>query len=73
MTKEEAINILDGLRKASFALDPTKARQAFDALLNTSKVETTASQLGTEFGKALASLRRVFDAMEHKGIRFPSN
>ena len=74
MTKEEAINVLNELRKAYLALDPTKARQAFAALLDTGKVENSAAhQLGTDYENALAGLKRVFDAMERKRIQFPSN
>jgi hypothetical protein len=72
MTKEEAINTLDGLQKAVRALDANKAREAFNALLNTSGVVTTAFNLGIEFGSALGTVRRVFDAIEEKGFRFPN-
>jgi hypothetical protein len=73
MTEQEAINVLDGFRKAFRALDRTKAMRAFNALLITGKVVTTADNLAREFGSALATLRTVFDAMDNKGFRFPSN
>jgi len=73
MTKEAAINVLDELQKASRALDPNKARQAFDALMLDTHVVTTAFNLAAEFVQALGTLRRVFAAMDNKGIRFPSN
>jgi hypothetical protein len=73
MTEQEATAVLNGLRKASRALNPTKAIQAFNALMNTSGTVTTAFNLGVEFSGALATLRSVFDAMAKKGIEFPSN
>jgi hypothetical protein len=73
MTEQEAINVLGGLRKAFRALDQSKAMQAFNALMNTGGVVTTAFNLGGDFSGALATLRSVFDAMDNKGIRFPSN
>lgn len=73
MTEKEAVGVLDGLRKASRALDPTRAMQAFNALANSGRVMTSASNLGVDFSRALTALRTVFDAMENKGIRFPSN
>jgi hypothetical protein len=73
MTKQEAINVLDGFRKASRTLDPTKAMQAFNALMNADGAVTTSFNLAGDFSHALATLRSVFDAMERKGIQFPSN
>lgn len=73
MTEQEAINVLDGFRKAFTALDRTKAMQAFNALMMTSKVVTSAHNLARDFGSALVTLKTVFDAMDKKGVRFPSN
>jgi hypothetical protein len=73
MTKQEARNILDGLQKAFRALDRTKAQQAFNALMDSGGVVTTAFNLAVEFGAALETLKRVFDAIEKNGVRFPSN
>jgi hypothetical protein len=73
MTKQEAINVLDGFRKASRTLDPTKAMQAFNALMNTDGAVTTSFNLAGDFSHALVTLRSVFNAMERKGIQFPSN
>ena len=72
MTTEEAVNTLGGLQAAVTALDPNKAREAFNALMITSGVVTTAFNLAVEFGSALGTLRRVFDAIEDKGFRFPN-
>jgi hypothetical protein len=72
MTKQEAVNVLDGFRKASRTLDPTKAMQAFNALMNSDAVLTTSFKLAGDFSHALATLRSVFDAMERKGVQFPS-
>lgn len=73
MTEQEAIDALDGLRKAFRMLDQTKAMQAFNVLMNSDRVVTTAFNLGIEFGSALTSLKRVFEAIENKGIYFPQN
>jgi hypothetical protein len=73
MTEQEAINVLAGFRKAFRALNPTEAVQAFNALMNTGAVVTTAFNLASDFGSALATLKSVFDRMDDKGIRFPSN
>jgi len=73
MTEQEAINALDGLQKAFRMLDQTKAMQAFNVLMNSDRVVTTAFNLGIEFGSALTTLKRVFDAIENKGIYFPQN
>ena len=73
MTKQEAIHVLDGFRKAFRTLDPTKAMQAFNALMNTDGVVTTNFNLAGDFSHALATLGSVFDAMDRKGIQFPSN
>ena len=73
MTKQEAIDTLDKLQSAFRALDQAKAMQAFNALMTTPGVVTTAFNLGVEFGSALGTLRRVFDEMQRKGIQFPSN
>ena len=66
MTKQEAINVLDEFRKALMALDPTKGRQAFDALMNDTRVMTTAMQRAAEAGNALQTLRRAFEEIDHK-------
>ena len=73
MTEQEAIDVLDAFRKAFKALDRGKAVQAFNALLNNTPVMTTAFNLAGEFGSALATIATVFDRMDNKGIRFPSN
>jgi len=73
MTEQEAINILDGFRKAFRALNQTEAMRAFNTLMNSGGAVTTAFNLCVYFSHALASLRSVFDAIENKGIRFPSN
>jgi len=73
MTEQEAINALDGLQKAFRALDQAKAMQAFNVLMKSDRVVTTAFNLGIEFGSALTTLKRVFDAIENKGIHFPQN
>jgi hypothetical protein len=73
MTKPEAINALDGFRKAFRKLDPMKAMQAFNELMNADGVVTTSFNLAGDFSHALATLRNVFGAMESGGIRFPSN
>jgi len=73
MTKEEAINVLDGFRKALMALDPMKGRQAFDALINDTRAFSTATQRAADAGNALQTLRRAFEEIDRKGIGFPSN
>jgi hypothetical protein len=73
MTKEEAINVLDGFRKALMALDPTMGRQAFSALIDDTGIVSTAMQRAAEAGNALQTLRRAFQEIEGKGIRFSSN
>jgi hypothetical protein len=73
MTEREAINALDGLQKAFRALDQAKAMQAFNVLMKSDRVVTTAFNLGIEFGSALTTLKRVFDAIENKGIHFLQN
>jgi hypothetical protein len=73
MTDEEAINALDGFRKAFKTLGPTRAIQAYNTLMTNTRAMTTAFNLGSEFSRALTVIRSVFDAMENKGIRFPSN
>jgi hypothetical protein len=73
MTKQEAINALDGFQKAFRALNQTKARQAFNVLMDSGGVVTTAFNLGMEFGSALTTLKTVFDAIENRGIHFPPN
>jgi hypothetical protein len=73
MTKQEAVNVLDGFQKAFRTLGPMEAMQAFNALMNSDRVATSAFGLGLDFSHALATLRTVFDAIEKKGIRFPSN
>lgn len=73
MTKQEAIHVLDGFRKAFRALDQVKAMQAFNTLMNADGIVTTNFNVAGDFSHALATLRSVFDAMERKGIGFPSN
>ncbi|MGD1026398.1 hypothetical protein [Candidatus Binatus soli] len=73
MTKQEAIDTLDGLQKAFKALNQTKAMQAFNVLLDSGGVVTTAFNLGIQFASALTTLKTVFDAIEEKGIHFPPN
>jgi hypothetical protein len=73
MTEQEAINVLDGFRKAFRALNPIEAMGAYNALMNSGGTMTTAFNLGRDFSHALATLKSVFDTMENKGIRFPSN
>jgi hypothetical protein len=73
MTKQEAINALDGFQKSFRALDRTKASQAFNVLMDSGGVVTTAFNLGIEFGSALTTLKTVFDAIENRGVHFPSN
>lgn len=73
MTKQEAINVLDGFHKAFRTLDTPKAVRAFNALMNADGIVTTAFNLGGEFSSALGTLRAVFDAMDRKGIQFPSD
>ena len=73
MTDQEAIVVLDGFRKAFNGLDPTKTMQAVNALLNAGPVVTTGALRAREFSSALSTLRTVFDQMDRKGIRFPSN
>jgi hypothetical protein len=73
VTKQEAMNVLAEFRKAFMALDPTKGRQAFGALINDTLAMTTAMQRAAEAGNALQTLRRAFEEIDRKGIRFPSN
>jgi hypothetical protein len=73
MTKEEAINTLSGLRRALAELSPNQARLAFDALMSTPGVVTTAFTQAADFQSALATLRQVFGAMDKKGIESPSD
>lgn len=73
MTKQEAIDVLNGFRKAFRTLDQMKAMQAFNALMNADGRVTTNFNLAGDFSHALATLKSVFDAMERKGIGFPSN
>jgi hypothetical protein len=73
MTTQEAVNVLDEFRKEFRALGQTQAMQAFNALMITGGVVTTAHNLARDFSSALATLKSVFDAMEQKGIQFPSN
>jgi hypothetical protein len=73
MTKQEAVDALDGFHKAFRALDQTKARQAFNVLMDSGSVVTTAFNLGMEFGSAMTTLKTVFDAIEKKGNHFPPN
>ena len=68
MTKEEAITILDGFRKALVALDPIKGRQAFNMLMNNTPVIGTAMGRAAEAGNALQTLRRAFEEIDRKGI-----
>ena len=67
----EAINVLAEFRKALMALDPTRGRQAFNALINDALVMTTAMQRAADAGAALQTLRRAFEEIDGKGIRFP--
>ena len=71
MTKEEAINTLDAVQKAVRALNPNQAREAFNALINDTRIATTAMQRVVEAGQALQTLRRTFDEIDGKGIQFP--
>lgn len=73
MTEQEAVDILSGFRKAFRALNQMEAMQAFNTLMNTSGVVTTNFNLAGDFASALATLKTVFDKMDNKGIRFPSN
>jgi hypothetical protein len=73
MTKQEAIDVLYEFRKAFMALGPIKGRQAFDALINDARVMTTAMQRAADAGDALQTLRRAFEEIDGKGIRFPSD
>jgi len=73
MTTQEAMDTLAGFRKAFRALDPTRAMQAINALLNPGPVVTTGFMQAREFASALSTLKTAFDAMDDKGIRFPSN
>jgi hypothetical protein len=73
MTKEEAINTLERLQKAVLVLDANKARQAFDTLINDTRIMTTAMQRVVEAGNAVQTLRRAFQEIDGKGIQFPSN
>jgi hypothetical protein len=73
MTREEAIEILDEFRKALMALDPIEGRQAFDGLINGPRVMTTAMRRAADAGDALQTLRRAFEEIDRKGIRFFSN
>jgi hypothetical protein len=73
MTKEEAINTLDRLQKAILVLDANKAREAFNALINDTRVVTTAMQRVFEAVNAVQTLRRAFEEIDGKGIQFPSN
>jgi hypothetical protein len=73
MTKPEAINVLDEFHKAFRNLDTPKAMQAFNALMNADGIVTTNFALAGQFSSAMGILRAVFDAMDRKGIRFPSD
>jgi glycerol-3-phosphate dehydrogenase len=73
VTKVDAIHVLEEFRKALMALDPLKGRQAFDALINDARVVTTAMRRAAEAGAALQTLRRAFEEIDGKGIRFPSD
>lgn len=67
MTQQEAINILEGFRKAFRTLDAVKAQQAVNALLNPGPVVTTGMILARDFSTALNTLRTVFDEIDRKG------
>jgi hypothetical protein len=73
MTKQEAVDALDGFRKEFRALGQMQAIQAFNTLMITGGAVTTAHNLARDFSSALAILKSVFDAMDHKRIQFPSN
>jgi hypothetical protein len=73
MTTQEAIGVLDEFRRALMTLDPTKGRQAFDALINDTAVMTTAMHRAAEAGHALLTLRRAFQETEDKGVQFAMN
>jgi hypothetical protein len=73
ITKQEAINVVDEFRKALMALDSTTGTQAFDALINDTRVMTTAAQRAADAGNALQTLGRAFQEIDGKCIRFPSN
>jgi hypothetical protein len=69
MTTQEAIDTLAGFRKAFRALDPTKAMQAINALLNSGPVATAAGSMhARDFASVLSTLKAAFDAMDNKGI-----
>jgi len=55
------------------ALDSTKGRQAFIALINDTRAMTTAMQRAADAGNALQTLRRAFEEIDRKGFQFPSN
>jgi hypothetical protein len=73
LTKEEAINVLDGFRKALMALDPTRGRQAFNVLIDDTGIVSTAMQRAADAGNALQTLKRAFQEIDGKGTQFPSN
>jgi hypothetical protein len=73
MTRQEAINILDGFRRAFRELDRVKAFSAVNALVNTGTVVTRDSLLASKFSSALSDLARTFDAMDKRGVIFPSS
>ncbi len=50
-----------------------KAQQAVNTLLITRPSVSGGSSRAFEFSLAIAKIRSAFDAMENKGIKFPSN
>jgi hypothetical protein len=68
MTQQEAINVLDGFRKAFRTLDAMKAQQAVNTLLNPGPVVTTGFIRAGEFSSALNTLRTIFGEMDRKGV-----
>ena len=68
MTEQEAIAVLGGFRKAFRALDPTRAQQAVNALLNPGPAMSSGFRRARDFSSALSTLRMVFDEMDRKGI-----
>jgi hypothetical protein len=73
MKKQDATMILAEFRDAVRAIEPMKAMQAFNELMNSDGVVTTNFNLAGDFSHALTTLRNVLDAMDRKGIRFPPN
>jgi hypothetical protein len=72
MTQQGAIEVLAEFRKAFRALNPVTAQQAVNALLNSGPVMGSGFRIAGEFASAMSALRSAFDAMDRKGIQFPS-